>query len=349
VKEPIKEPVKEPIIEPVKEPVKEVEVEEKEEALSVTYYNAPASVSGIKKIALPLLKGERSNDKISAFFSAFVTLNYEPAIKSLLNEKKRLNLNDWGYLTFLYKVSEGIYNDNKDSRYLFTWVTLLKSGYDVRVGYNDKRMFLLIKTDQNLYATPYFKFSDDESKFYIAGLSAEDKSKVGQMYSYKENLKDATKKFDISLDKYPILGSETGTKRLNFLDNGKGVSFDFVYSKGLINFYFDYPQTNNGIYFSTPFSKEAEKSLRDVFTPVLAGKTDEQKVDFLLSFTQTATGYQIDQEQFNREKPMFAEETLYYDFTDCEDRSVLICPSYPNVHKFESCWIGLSRTYCHGS
>ncbi|MBK6681729.1 MAG: hypothetical protein IPG53_17895 [Ignavibacteriales bacterium] len=91
----------------------------------------------------------------------------------------------------------------------------------MRVGYNDKRMFLLIKTDQNLYATPYFKFSDDESKFYIAGLSAEDKSKVGQLYSYKENLKDATKKFDISLDKYPILGSETGTKRLNFLDNGK--------------------------------------------------------------------------------------------------------------------------------
>jgi hypothetical protein len=46
-------------------------------------------------------------------------------------------------------------------------------------------------------------------------------------------------------------------------------------------------------------------------------------MNFVLHFVQSAFKYEIDNEQFSREKVMFAQETLYYDKSDCEDRAIL--------------------------
>jgi hypothetical protein len=46
-------------------------------------------------------------------------------------------------------------------------------------------------------------------------------------------------------------------------------------------------------------------------------------LNFVLHFVQSAFVYERDQEQFGREKVMFAQETLIYEKSDCEDRSVL--------------------------
>ncbi len=334
--DPVKEPATKPEEKPAPEPVKTPEVvtpptpapepppqPDATETVEVDYYTVRAKVVGIKGVNLPRFNGARNNENIAKYFAAFASLNYEPVLKSFLAERERLRLNDWGYMSFIYKASEKLYPGDADNRRLFTWVALLKSGYNVRVGYNDISIRILLQTDYNLYGTPYFKFEDDETRYYIAALTAEDKVKAGPLFSYKENMKDALKKFDVSLERYPVLGSGTDSRTRRFLNSGKPVNFSYTFSKGLVGFYDDYPQTNYSVYFSTPFSPEAIKSLEDAFLPALQGKSDFEKVDLLLGFCQTATGYKTDQEQFNREKPMFAEETLYYDFTDCEDRSVL--------------------------
>ena len=38
---------------------------------------------------------------------------------------------------------------------------------------------------------------------------------------------------------------------------------------------------------------------------------------------QTAFAYRTDQDQFSREKWMLPEETLFYPYSDCDDRAVL--------------------------
>lgn len=48
-----------------------------------------------------------------------------------------------------------------------------------------------------------------------------------------------------------------------------------------------------------------------------------QTVNLLLCFVQTAFSYQVDDQQFGREKFLFPEETLFYPYSDCEDRSIL--------------------------
>ena len=43
----------------------------------------------------------------------------------------------------------------------------------------------------------------------------------------------------------------------------------------------------------------------------------------MIHFVQTAFEYQTDQEQFGVERPLFPDETLYYPYSDCEDRAIL--------------------------
>jgi hypothetical protein len=58
-------------------------------------------------------------------------------------------------------------------------------------------------------------------------------------------------------------------------------------------------------------------------------------VNILLRFVQTAFQYKTDQDQFGREKPFFPEETIYYPFSDCEDRSVLFAYLVRNLTGLE--------------
>jgi len=49
----------------------------------------------------------------------------------------------------------------------------------------------------------------------------------------------------------------------------------------------------------------------------------EEQVHFLLRFVQNAFAYKSDAHQFGGERYLFADETLFYPYSDCEDRSVL--------------------------
>ena len=43
----------------------------------------------------------------------------------------------------------------------------------------------------------------------------------------------------------------------------------------------------------------------------------------MIDFVQSAFKYKVDDEQFGQERTLFANETLFYPFSDCEDRSLL--------------------------
>ena len=43
----------------------------------------------------------------------------------------------------------------------------------------------------------------------------------------------------------------------------------------------------------------------------------------MLHFVQTAFEYKLDDEVWGGDRPFFADETLYYPYCDCEDRSIL--------------------------
>ena len=66
-----------------------------------------------------------------------------------------------------------------------------------------------------------------------------------------------------------------------------------------------------------------QSSLLSSLKPLVEGKTEIEAVNILLRFVQTAFAYKTDDEQFHYEKVFFPEETIYYPYSDCEDRSIL--------------------------
>ena len=77
------------------------------------------------------------------------------------------------------------------------------------------------------------------------------------------------------------------------------------------------------VYANASLSKEAKEQLYPKLRKLLSGKNELEKAELLLNWVQTAFEYKTDDEQFGGERSLFADETLYYPYCDCEDRSIL--------------------------
>jgi len=85
----------------------------------------------------------------------------------------------------------------------------------------------------------------------------------------------------------------------------------------------DVPMTVFPIYFSSEVPGESQEALQRHFEPYARRYSQEQMVDLLLNFVQTAFAYRTDRQQFGYEKYFYPEEVIGYPYSDCEDRSAL--------------------------
>jgi hypothetical protein len=247
-------------------------------------------------------------------------------LKQARGKRDQLNLNDWGFTLLLYDIGKHILGNSQQQATLFTWFMLLKSGYDVRVGYADNKIYLLIPSDNKLYGVPYLTLGlKGVSRRYYA-LNPEPKAPEmsGQLYTYNGSYIDASSTVRFDVPQIPRLRDAVQSRPLSFRYKGKEFKVNAKYSSAAIAYFANYPQTNFEVYFNSKPSREASESLVNALRPMIAGQSEWEAVNFLLRFVQTAFLYQTDDQQFGREKPFFADEVLYYKACDCEDRSVLL-------------------------
>ena len=112
-------------------------------------------------------------------------------------------------------------------------------------------------------------------------------------------------------------------KKIRFTFGQEIRAISVTVDQNLVEFLKQYPQTPFDVYFNAPVSAAAAHDLVEGLAPFIKGKSEVEAVNILLRFVQTAFKYRTDQENFGREKPLFVDETLFYDASDCEDRAVL--------------------------
>ena len=229
--------------------------------------------------------------------------------------KQSCHFNDWGYYNVLMRAAESIFNQ-KNEQILFIWYALVKSGYQVKVGFDNNTLYLLLPSQQELYNIQYL--SENGLQFY---LFQNGNTKPVQLKTYQGFYTDSAKIFSFTLTELPKINDVTTESRdLNY--NQKNINL--LFNRGIIDFLNSYPQCALNIYFGLPISVSNINILDKLFYPMFQGKTNREKVDILLGFIQNAIAYQSDQEQFGKERYMFAEECLYFPYSDCEDRSALL-------------------------
>jgi len=112
-------------------------------------------------------------------------------------------------------------------------------------------------------------------------------------------------------------------RSLTFEYGGTHYDIDASYDKAYVEYLDTYPQLDLGVYFESEVGATAESPLLQQLAKEIKGMNEQEAVNFLLRFVQTALKYKTDEMQFGKENYLFPEETIYYPYSDCEDRSVL--------------------------
>ena len=289
---------------------------QKLKTLYINYFGVNLEVHYDKSILISMNQNI-SKDEIASAWDEMAGSEYASTIKELKSISKKLQLNAWAEYLLVQKVSNALYEGKNEAK-IFSWFVLLKMGYDAHVSYQAHKIILLLPIEGELYNTIYYTLN--KKKYYAIDYYA--KGKVGSIMTYDNVYEGANKSIDFSLPVLPLFAQKKQDKRLVFRvqNNNKHVSLS--YDENLLAFFQSYPQVSYRNYFSSPESGLLENSLRSSFKPLLEGKSQSEALDIILNFVQNAFKYKVDDKQFNREKVMFPSETIFYPYSDCEDRAI---------------------------
>jgi hypothetical protein len=264
---------------------------------------------------------------IAKYWDIMSQTKYKSLIKQIETKSSELNLNDWAKYQLIHKLGQEIY-DNENIANLFTWFILVKMNYDTKVGYNRNKIYLLSTMQHKLFQISFFKLKG--KKYYILTPNGKTQ-KIGSIYTYAGDYPKAKDRLSFAMKDEIKFYNNIKQKDLRFKYNGKSYSINTKYSSDLINFYKTFPQSDYNIYFETKNSTPLRSTILVKLAPLLEGKSQIEAVNFLLRFVQTSFAYKTDQKQFDYEKVMFPEETVFYPYSDCEDRSIMFSYLVKNI------------------
>jgi hypothetical protein len=290
---------------------------------SSTSFWFPPQLPGIKKLSAADIADYF--DKVSSMISVVQMVIQSNMLKD------RMKLNDWAYLQLIKVIAKQITSNSREAA-LLSWVLMLKSGYNAKVGYAGDHVYLMISSIQEIYGLWSSKIGNEE--FYIVS----DEPVTGEVHFVNLQRRNFPEfhPFSLVIKNWPDFEKLILSKEFTF----RGNSFNVDVNQHLIDFLNHYPTCGLGIYFTAPMSEEVALSLDRYLGPVMKNLTGKQKVAFLLEFTQKTFTYQNDKQKFGREKYYFPDEVFYYNASDCEDRSILFSYLVHRYTGFET--VGLS-------
>ena len=260
------------------------------------------------------------NDKIGNYWKSMAGTDFKPLVTQVAQFRNSLQLNDWGYFLLLNELAENIVSSGRENdKNLFVWFMMVKSGYETKIGYREDQIHLLVPSDNRLFGLYYFTIKN--RRYYALSTTHRQKG-LGKIYTYNGTYPGSENSLQFTLPKYPNIASRPGTRELKFNYKGFDYNIRVDFNENAIPYFEYYPQNEAVIYTKAPLPPWLETSLLAQLRPLIADKPEREAVNLLLRFTQKAFKYKTDQQQFNREKFMFPEETIFYPYSDCEDRSI---------------------------
>ncbi len=302
----------------------------REKSADVHFFGSDITVRYDERFSFHL-DGAPSPEAVSSAWLKMCDCEYDPLVWLLLKVKNDFALNDWGYFLIVENCANEIYQGSPNEGILFTWFMLIKSGYDARIGWSGDRLYLLLPTVSTWYGTPYYVF--DGRRYYIVP-SKDGLTSTNSISTYDGKYQDAKKQIDLSMSSPPRLNGDM-TRKSYVFEYGQTFSVSAAVNKNLIKLYEKYPQTEIHVYCEAPMNPETRSELLTGLKRILKGKGEKEVANLLLRFVQTAFEYKRDDQQFGFEKPFYPDETLFYPYSDCEDRAVLFSYLVRNLLELE--------------
>ena len=265
----------------------------------------------------------------NAFADAWEILSsekYDNLIRDCLVLRMEHHLCDWAYLMMLKSLSEKVCSGwNNEARMLQGYL-LCQSGYKIRYGITKTRdLRLLFKSEHVVFDLPGFKMKD--GLFYMIEPTNDDGLSICDI-SYPEE-----KPLSLLINEEQILAENLSDERL-LIQADSCRTIRIKTNKNWIDFCSSYPTSMFGedivsrwaMYANTPLSSYVKSMMYPQLQDAIRKYDISDEVNaagWLLYWVQTAFVYEYDDKVWGHDRAFFAEESLYYPYCDCEDRSIL--------------------------
>ena len=282
-----------------------------------SYYGVQCKIAGMNSTHRFSLNGVKENEVADAW-EELSGEKYLPILSQCDNYRKELNLCDWGMVRFLQEMTTSFFSVQESNEAVLMQIYMLAQlGYKVRMARTDNRLVLLLPIEDEVFNYPYLQV--DGIHYYVI-----DKYKGAHSYYVYDKVFPEEMALSLHMLSPPLLQNMNARTVERTLTSKKQVTVSIKSNLDIIDFYNDYPISSQWRYYSiTSLSEAAKQEIYPILQLQTEGLDKLQAANVLLNFVQTAFEYKTDDEQFGYERPLFGDETLYYPYCDCEDRSIL--------------------------
>lgn len=263
-----------------------------------------------------------SETSISKQWKNMSDRNYDGLVSDCLLLRDKFQLCDWGYLELLNDVANAISGEGTNDATLLMAYMYCQSGYKMRLGRDDRKLYMLYASKHLIYRNVYYTINNEN---YYVYKGQPERLNICEASYPKE------KEMSLVIDKEPLLSSKATSSLTRRSKAYPGVSTTMTSNKNLMEFYNTYPTSMVGgnecsrwaLYANKPMQSSIKKQIYPSLLNAISGKSELVAVNMLLNYVQTGFEYEYDDKVWGGDRAFFAEESLYYPYCDCEDRSIL--------------------------
>ena len=247
---------------------------------------------------------------------------YNNAIRDCLELRIRHRLCDWAYLLMLQELSDAYCRQGTSESTLLCAYLYCQSGYQMRLGLGNNRLYLLVASKHQIYDSGYWEI--DGMFYYPFNCQEESLEICGASFPNEQPL-------SLLVNESPLLVEKVAQPRVLQSERYPNVKTEIASDENLVSFFATYPTsmlddnfcTRWSFYANTPLNERMKKQLYPSLQKSIQSKSQHEAANVLLNFVQTAFVYEYDDKVWGGDRAFFAEESLYYPYCDCEDRSIL--------------------------
>ena len=317
----IEEPITIPSPEPQPKPIEPIKPQPQpiKSFCQFSFFNTYCEVS-IPRNLINL--GSIDNEELANAWETLSNGEYDATLYDCLQLRDKMQLCDWAYLLLLKELSISAYKAlNNESVLLTAWL-YCQSGYQMRLANDGNKLHMLYASQYTIYNQSYYQLDGFN---YYSLLPISDKLQICSAAFENEQA------LSLQVSIYPTLKETTSQTRNLQSERYKNLKASVRVNKNLIDFYDTYPSselnsnplTRWAMYANTPLTDNVKRDLYPTLKHQIQNLSNRQAIEQLLNFVQTAFVYEYDDKVWGGDRALFAEETLYYPYADCEDRSIL--------------------------
>lgn len=285
-----------------------------------TFYGTPVKIRLNRNAAFRVRGIDEKS--VAEALGALGDESYDNAIRDCLETRYDLQLGDWAYLLMLRQMAVQMYGEKTNEATLLTAYIYMQSGYKVRLASDKTRLYMLWASKHHIYDKNYYEL--DGERYYsiddlpmtlqICNVNFPKEQSLSLLISVEQKFNEqATERRTIHSSRYPE------------------ISFSYSSNRNLMDFYNTYPTSQLGdnvmsrwsMYANTPLQSNLREQIYPILKESLKNCSEHEAVEKLLNVIQTGFEYEYDEKIWGDDRVFFAEETLFYPFCDCEDRSIL--------------------------